>query len=51
MTMIFSAPCVCRAAPPPDFTERQEEAGPHGANVTHGRKKPDGRDARENPMG
>ncbi len=44
-------PRVPRAAPPPDFTERQEEAGPYGANVTHGRKKPDPRDPRENPMG
>jgi hypothetical protein len=44
-------PRVTRTAPPPDFTERQQEAGPYGANVTHGRKKPDGRDPHENPMG
>jgi hypothetical protein len=50
-TTRVAPPRVPRAAPPPDFTERQEESGPAGANVTHGRKKPDGRDPRENPMG
>lgn len=44
-------PRVHRTAPPPDFTERQEETGAYGANVTHGRKKGDGRDPRENPLG
>jgi hypothetical protein len=44
-------PRAVRTAPPPDFTERQQETGPYGANVTHGRKRPDPRDPGENPMG
>jgi hypothetical protein len=43
-------PRAPRGAPPPDFTERQQEVGPYGANVTHGRKKADPRDPHENPM-
>jgi hypothetical protein len=43
-------PRAVRTAPPPDFTERQQEMGPYGASVTHGRKKTDGRDPHENPM-
>lgn len=44
-------PRAARVAPPPDFTERGQEAGPYGANVTHGRKQPDPRDPHENPLG
>ena len=49
-TSRVAPPRVPRSAPEPDFTERQQESGPYGASVTHGRKKPDPRDPNENPM-
>ncbi len=37
-------PRVAHSGPPPDFTELHQETGPAGANVTHGRKKPEPRE-------